>query len=347
VATTNFCLKTPLAANTGYGNDGFALARYLSEAGLDVRLKPTFVGPPLPMGVAMMLVKDLEVEFDYLLHHVDPDQFGLTEGEKRLKAKKILWSMWEFTALEEHQRETMAEKLSAYDLFLAYDEVTAQSIGSYAEQAGVPVKILQGGFSADEWEPDPSARDWNGVFRFCMVGQLHARKNPFAAVKAFREVREKYGEKVELHLKTNVPTLPPQMEDAYPGLKIHYTSWSQSRLKAFYNGCHTYLATSWGEGKNLPALEAQAMGMPVIYSNFGGHRQWGSSDWGWPIGGQIEEHKPGMGSFRVDHDELVAAMCEAVENRFATRLKGEKAQSMVIAQNDWSKVVPRLLSLIS
>jgi glycosyltransferase involved in cell wall biosynthesis len=179
-----------------------------------------------------------------------------------------------------------------------------------------------------------------------MVGQLHMRKNPFAAVRAFKEVRAKYGEQVELHLKTTVPTLPPQMEDAYPGLKIHYTSWSHDQLKSFYAGCHTYLATSWGEGKNLPALEAQAMGVPVIYSNFGGHRQWGTQETGWPIGGTVEEHKPGMGSYRIDHDELVAAMCEAVENRFQTRLKGERAASTVISQNDWSKVVPRLLALL-
>lgn len=344
--TTTLLLKTPLAANTGYGHDGFSLARYLSEAGVDVRLKPTFTGPPLPMGVAMMLVKDLEVPFDYLLHHVDPDQAGLSEGERRHKAKKIYWTMWEFTQLEEHQRRDMAEKLSHYDLLLAYDEVTAQAFKPYAEEAGTPMKVLQGGFSSEEWKYDSRERDWNGVFRFCMVGQLHMRKNPFAAVRAFKEVRAKYGEQVELHLKTTVPTLPPQMEDAYPGLKIHYTSWSHDQLKSFYAGCHTYLATSWGEGKNLPALEAQAMGVPVIYSNFGGHRQWGTQETGWPIGGTVEEHKPGMGSYRIDHDELVAAMCEAVENRFQTRLKGERAASTVISQNDWSKVVPRLLALL-
>lgn len=338
-------LKIPLTYNTGYGNDGFSLSRALHQAGLDVRLLPTSVLPPLPMGVAQLLVKPLDVDVDYLIHHVDPESLGLTDGEKRSPSKKIAWSMWEFTGLTKAISEDFAERLDGYDLLLAYDTVSAEAFRPYAEKAGVPIKILQGGFWAEDWQWDARERNWDGPFRFGMVGVLNERKNPFAAIKAFEEVHEEFPD-TELHLKNIVQTLHPALEQRYPGLKIHYELWPQERLKEFYKTLHTYVAPSWGEGKNLPALESQAMGLPVIYSDFGGHRQWGSSDYGWPVCGTLEEHLPGMGSIRVDHDALVAAMKEAVRNRSETRNKGMVASRTIPSLCDWSGVVQRLLQII-
>lgn len=338
-------LKVPMAANTGYGNDGFALARAFHQAGLDVRLFPTAVVPPVPMGVAQLLVKPLDVEFDYLIHHVDPKAMGLTDGEKKIAGKKIAWSMWEFTNLAPEIAETFTKQLDGYDLLLAYDEISAQAFRPHAEEAGVEMRILQGGYWSEDWEYDIRDRDWGGTFRFCMVGQLHQRKNPFAAVRAFEEVHAEFPD-TELHLKTTMRTLHPAMMDRYSGLKIHYALWSEKRLKEFYGQCHTYVASSWGEGKNLPALEAQTMGVPVIYSDFGGHRQWGSSDIGWPVGGEIVEHVPTLGSIRVDHDALVAAMKEAVRDRHATKRKGELASRMIPSMCDWQVVIRRLLTMV-
>lgn len=335
-------LKTPMSANTGYGNDGFSLARAFHQAGLDVRLLPTAVVPPVPMGVAQLMVKGLDVEFDYFIHHVDPKHIGLTEGEKRLPAKKIAWSMWEFENLAPEIADTFAKQLEGYDLLLAYDEVSAMAFRPHAEEAGVELRILQGGYWSEDWEYDIRQRDWTGPFRFCMVGQLHARKNPFAAVEAFDVIRQEFPH-AELHLKTTVQTLHPKMEERYPGLKIHFGVWPEKQLKEFYSQCHTYVASSWGEGKNLPALESQTMGIPTIYSDFGGHRQWGSSETGWPVKGTIAEHVPTQASFRIDHEALVQAMREAISDPVATKRKGEIASRLIPAMCDWNVVVRKLL----
>lgn len=336
-------LKTPLVANTGYGNDGFALARAFHEVGLDVRLAPTSVVPPVPMGAASLLVKALDVDFDYLIHHVPPFDLGLSDGEKRLPARKIAWSMWEFTTYPDDAGD-FVDRLEGYDLFLAYDEVSAQAFSPYCEKAGVEIKILQGGIWCDEWAFDPRQRDWSGTFRFGIVGQLGPRKNPWAAIAAFREVHEEFPD-TELHLKTTVRALHPAIAETNPGVFIHYAVWSQQRLKEFYKTLHTYVAPSWGEGKNLPALEAQLMGIPAIYSDFGGHRQWGSSETGWPVSGVLAEHVLGQASMRVDHDALVAAMKEAVRDRARTRMKGEQAAQLIPSMCDWTNVVKRLLAL--
>lgn len=335
-------LKIPLSAATGYGHDGFSLSRALTVAGLDVRLLPTDVTPPLPMPVAQLLVKDLNIDFDYLIHHVDPNSLGLTEGEKRLPAKKIAWTMWEYTGFPPEISENLSEKLRGYDLLFVYDEVSAGALQPYADAAGVPLRILQGGYWADEWKVPQAERDWSAPFRFCMVGQLGPRKNPHVAIKAFEDVRKEHPT-AELHLKTNVRTLHPAMEEHNPGLKIHYTLWTPAQLQAFYLSSHCYVAPSWGEGKNLPALEAMTSGIPAIYSDIGGHRQWGTSDVGWPVGGVMAEHAPGLGSLRVDQKALTEAMLKAVGDREATRRKGEVAAALIPAMCDWSVVVRKLL----
>lgn len=338
-------LKSPLAANTGYGSDGFCLARSIHQAGFDLRLLPTSVIPPIPMGVAQMLVKPLDVDPDFFIHHIDPQQIGLTDGEKRIKGKKVAWTMWEFTELTEVLKEDMAERLDGYDTLVVYDEISRQALEPYAKEAGVEVKVLQGGLWAEDWEFDLRERDWDGPFRFCMVGQLHLRKNPFAAIAAMEEVYEKFPD-TELHLKTTVRSLHPAMMDTRPWLKIHYELWSEKQIKDFYKQMHCYVAPSWGEGKNLPALEAQTMGIPVIYSDFGGHKQWGPFGSGWPVGGKLEAHEENMLSMRVDHDELVAAMLDAAGNRSETRRRGEAASRAIPPMSDWNAVMRRFFSII-
>lgn len=338
-------LNTPLSAGSGYGHDGFALTRSFHQAGLDVRLLPSSVVPPIPMGVAQMLVKDLDVDYDFFVQHIDPENIGLNDGQKRLRAKKIAWSMWEFTSLSPHIAETFTKQLEGFDLLLAYDEVSKQAFAPHAEEAGVEIQILQGGYWSEDWEYDNRQRDWDGTFRFVMAGQLHARKNPFAAVAAFKEVHEEFPD-TELHLKTNIQTLHPRMEEVYPGLKIHYDVWPHEKMKEFYANAHCYVAPSWGEGKNLPALESATMGVPSIYSDFGGHRQWGSTDIGWPVGGELAENVPGMFSMRVDHEALVAAMKEACRNRSLTKHKGEQAARQIPAMCDWSVVTRRFLDKV-
>ena len=341
-------LKTPLHAYTGYGNDGFALTRAFAQFGLDVRLSPTSVEPPLPMGVATMLVKAPEPDYNYMVHHIDPMSLGLTDGLKRLTAKKIAWSMWEFTKLAPEIAETMTERLEGYDLLVAYDEVSAEAFEPHATEAGVSMKVLQGGYWSEDWKTEKlTLRDpYDETFRFIMAGQLHQRKNPYAAINAFNRLRAE-GLDVELHLKTNIRFLHPAMEERYPGLKIFYDSWSHEQMREFYAGAHCYVAPSWGEGKNLPALESATMGVPSIYSDFGGHRQWGSSEWGWPIKGTLACHDGlDMPSFRVDEDALYEAMKEAATNRSLTQEKGRMASMLIPAQCDWMNVIRRFMDLV-
>lgn len=339
--------KTSLTANTGYGNDGFALAAAMSQNGFDVRLAPSSVVPPIPYEVALMLVKPLDSDFDLVLHHVDPANLGLKDGEERIKGKKIAWTMWEFTDFPEPIARDLSERLRTYDELWVYDEMSKQAFEPYADAAGIRTRLIQGGYSAKDWKMDQRMRDWTGTFRFVMLGQLHARKNPMAAIKAFEQVHSRFPE-TELHLKTTVRGLHPGLMEACPGLHIYYDIWTPAQVKDLYAHSHCYVAPSWGEGKNLPALEAQTTGIPAIYSDIGGHRMWGSKEWGWPIPGTLQPaYEDGLVSFRIDAGALTEAMMEAVENRSLTRQKGALASRMIPAQCDWERVVTRMKDMLN
>ena len=337
--------KTAYNPFTGYGKDGLDLTRALMDADHYVSLSPEQVMPPLSEFHALMLTRPIEPPYDVLIHHTWPDAVGLSPGEMRSADIKVLWTMWEFTGYAddpEHINGPMAERLKCYDIVLGYDDVTLQALKPYLSENALVAK-LQGGYWSDDWAQDVD-RDWTGVFRFGMAGALHQRKNPFAAVQAFDKLKQEHGDgfNAELWLKTVSKTLHPAMEERYPGLKIFYEVWPEDQMRKFYQQLHAYVAPSWGEGKNLPALEAQSSGIPAIVSDFGGHKEWARSDWAYLIPGQIEEHQPGMGSWRVDVDALAELMWRVYTRRDEARRKGELAKRMIPSLCDWSKVVEHL-----
>lgn len=343
-------LKTPINPTTGYGNDGIALAQELHEIGAELHLEPLWVGIPLPGDVAALFTRERPDNFAVAINHVDPEQLLCPPGLQLAARKTVAWSMWEFTSFQgEKFVSDLVERLAAFDLVLVYDDVSRQAFEPYIDEPE-RLKILQGGYNSDLWRPaqEDRERDWNGTFRYGMVGNLTQRKNPFAAIRAFNALKEEHGTAfdAELHLKTVSRTLHPAMEQAYPGLKIHFDQWTRKQLKNFYLSINCLLAPSWGEGKNLPALEAQTTGCPVIASKFGGHLQWASEDWNYLVNGPLEEHVLGQKSMRVDEDELKAAMWRAYSNRAEAREKGLLASRMIPQQCDWSNVVERLSFLI-
>lgn len=336
-------LKTALTPHSGYGSDGIYLVRALSQLGFEVYLRPLNVSPPLPVDVAMHLTRAPEAPFDYLLHHTDPDQLGLTRQEHASSKIRVAWSMWEFLGVGDMaERATLSKRLADYTNLLCYDDVSQETLGGQAPDS-VKVEKLQGGYWSEDWAGDPAEREWVGTFHYAMVGALNLRKNPFAAINAFKALKDEHGEAfdAELHLKTTV-ALPQQMEEWCPGLKIHSQLWPQEVLKKFYGQVNLLLAPSWGEGKNLPALEAMSSGCPVAATDFGGHHEWISTDWAYPLNFTLEAHVPDMRSARVDEAQLKDVMWSAYTDRHRAKVKGELAAQTIPAMMDWMQVAERL-----
>lgn len=345
-------LKAAFDTASGYGNDGCGLAKALDDLGVDVMLFPCGVAPPIPLEVAKLLTKPYEMPFDATVVHVDPLNLNVDKGTRRVSHTVIGWSMWEWEPQAETHLGIIAKgagnirkNLKEFDLLLSYDSVSEKAIMSRAPK-DLPHKILQGGYWSDRWEFNPH-RDWSGTFKFIMVGQLHSRKQPFAAIRSFNKLKQKHGDAfdAELHLKTNVLGLHPAIEDAYDGIKIHYRVWSHEEMQEFYDSAHCLLAPSKGEGKNVPALEAQTTGIPVIASNFGGHTVWLNEDYSYPLDIERVEDDGGICA-KVDEDKMADLMWQVYSNREEAKRKGEIAARTIPAMCDWSQVAKKLIQVI-
>ncbi len=339
-------VKTPLNPYSGYGNDGIGIVRALLRAGLDVSVDPAFVAPPLPDDIAQLLTRRLEAPYDLLLHHVDPAQMELSPQARRAAATTVAWTMWEYSSLDNLKgRSSLRKRLRQYDVVLGYDAVTTTAIRPYLTTS--TAGTLQGGFWPEDWQP--ITRDWHSPrFGFCMVGQLHQRKDPFVAVQAFQELKEEYPdefEPAELHLKTNVLGLHPAMEQWIPKLRVHYATWPEDVLREFYGAQHVLLAPSRGEGKNMPALEFMSTGGTVIATNWGGHTQWLNREYAYPLDYTlvpIDAGKPNCRNARADKDHLKALMLHTFRNRDEVARKAAAAADTIPVMCHWSAVVERL-----
>lgn len=346
--------KMPLSPYSGYGNDGLGITKTLIARGDDVRLAPTHVQPPWPPSVAQLLEKPLDPPFDVALVHVDPLQMSVTP-EVRLTSKLVVgWTMWEWTGFGNLEKdlsaqqalETFHERYRNFDVIACYDEVTKQALESVLPSTTTLV-VQQGGYEPDYWLGTPP-KDWGSErFGFCMVGQLHARKNPGLAVQAFAELKQEHPEEfepAELHLKSSSHYLNPVLEQAVPKLRVHNATWPEDVLRTFYSKQHCLLSPSWGEGKNMPALEFMSGGGVVIASDWGGHQQWLSSEYAHPLRvtpmADYEDTQTLRAHASLDH--LKELMLHVFRNRAEARQVGDNAAAVVPKMCSWPVVIDKL-----
>ena len=337
-------LKAPIGAFTGYGRDGIGIAQALVKMGHDVTLAPTSCAPPLPTTVAALLTKYPEKPTDLAIHHISPDQLGITDEQNNQSHLSVGWSMWEFFGFGPTRLPAITERLSNYRHVFAYDETTLAAFKEARPEK--PMSILQGGYSPKFWLSE-ALRDWySDELRLCMVGALGPRKDPYVAAEAVSELREE-GLNVTLTMKAAMPCeIHPLFDEVYAskGVKVIRETWTDSQIKKLYENSHVYLSTSWGEGKNLPALEAGTTGCALILSDVGGHRQWATKDYAILVGGQLAAHEEGMTSLRVDKELLKDAIRTVYGDRARLRRMGEQAKMQLPPSMSWEAVMHRLFA---
>lgn len=352
-------LRSPLSPHTGYGNDGLGLCEALVNAGHAVMLVPSAVEVPLPEVVAATLMNPVTVPFDLHLSHIDPGQMESNEMRRRNGRCLIGWTMWEQTTFDNlgtrKAKVKLRRRLRYLDAIACYDAVTKEAFTELGvvrwDGEPMPLVIQQGGFRPEDWplvdrEPFPDR-----PFRFCMVGQLHERKDPFVAIAAYRRMLEMVPEgSIELHLKTTVPGLSKAMEEVYPGLKVYYESWTTEKLRSFYSQMDVLLAPSRGEGKNMPALEFQSTGGVVAATNWGGHTGWLHPAYAYPVSYElrpVDPRWPNCLQARASEDSLLGAMMSAFHARGPELIaKGRGASSMVAQTHSWDAVTQKLLDTL-
>jgi glycosyltransferase involved in cell wall biosynthesis len=360
-------VKSPFSNYSGYGNDGWGLARALHNWGCDVYLQPTWVDVPIPQDLMPLFGKDLRAPFDLLINHWDPSHLFITPEARQCARVAVAWTMWEFaggpgkdgkgvSGLVPHcdGRSTLRKRLRWFDMVLGYDPVSLAALEPYIP-ANVHRGVLQGGFDSATWKY--AERDWDGErLGFIMHGALNDRKCPWTAIQAFNELKFEKGSEFEgatFALHTNIPgKLFPELNVPFEKQKIRIflDAFDRRTLDEFYASAHCLLAPSRGEGKNLPALEFQATGGVVAATNFGGHTMWLSGDYAYPLDFTMApsfEDKPwGAHDARVSVEHLKEVIWHIWTHRAEAKRKGELASRMIPQMCDWSGVAERLFRRI-
>lgn len=352
--TLSISLKVPLSPYIGYGNDGIGIASELVAYGADVHIAPgCLVDSPIPVSVAELFTKEKKQKYDLTIHHLDPDSFSNEIDFETVGGLVVGWTMWEFSNLKNSAGyETLRDRLKPYDVFFAYDPVTAEAL---AEVFDGTILVLQGGFLP---ENNPFVeRDWfnEDHFRFCMVGQLHDRKDPYVAIQAWNELKHELGDKfagAELHLKNSQPgALFERMNEVYAPVKLRVYNeiWDKNTLDQFYAKMHVLLAPSRGEGKNMPALEFQSTGGVVIATNWGGHTQWLNSAYNYPLNyalHPLDHTHPDTLNARADINHLKELILHVFNNREEAKAKGTLAAQVIPALSSWESVIKRMFTML-
>lgn len=339
-------LKGAFNAYTGYGNDLLGIAKALDDMGHDVVPVPRDVIPGFSSQIARLFTKSVQGKYDLLLVHEDPGHLKTTPGMAAKADCIVGWSMWEKTRIDRGDVRGLGRKpLEHMDMLVAYDLVSQEAFQNHYR--GLDVRVLQGGIDASQWKY--VERDWSGTFKFCMLGQLHMRKDPFVAIDAFRELRDDGELKdAELHLKTNVPGLHPAIQSLIPGLYVYCDSWTPAQVRKFVESNHVLLAPSKGEGKNLPALEMQLSGGVAVCTAWGGPVMWQHEDYSPKLGYELVQTAPGMKSQHAaaSKEHLKEIMLDLYTNREKTKRMGEIASQNIRMMCDWPVVVEKFLGLV-
>lgn len=341
-------LRTPVDQFSGYGNDGIGLARALLDRGHDVRLSPSGVNVPLPRDIAMLLTLPVDDKFDVAIHHLEPEKVNLSVSEAALARKNVFWSMWEWQSMASQPwADSFDDRTKFFDRIVAYDFQSAEAFsGTLLSREPDRILSVQGGFSSSLWKPfDGSSSDHlrHANYTFAMNGRLSVRKGVYTAYRAFTMLQEKYGEdfQANLVLQSTAPVFPAEFNPA-ANVYLPVRRMLPDELQKFYWSIDCLLCPSWGEGKNLPALEALASGVPVVLSDIPAHRQWASSNEVTWAPTEEKNLQPGLRGGYVRPEALAEIMWDQYTQRAAERSKAATAALMVRQAMDWSKCVERL-----
>jgi glycosyltransferase involved in cell wall biosynthesis len=260
--------------------------------------------------------------------------------------------MWEYSTLGNLKgKSTFKSRVKNFDALVGYTDVCKGAFEGYSPKK-LPMGVLQGGFNPNLWSY--LERDWHSPrFSFIMNGQLSDRKNPWVAIAAFQELKDEYPEEfepAELHLHNTVPSIPPIIEEAIPKLRLHYQTFSTYEMQEFYRSGHVLLAPSKGEGKNLPALEMLSTGGSVIYTDWGGHRNWGSDLYAYPLKYEMmpigSSRYPDCMWAEADKEDLKRIMLHCFRNREEVKQKGWRGSQFVPEAFSWDAVMDQFFRLL-
>ena len=264
---------------TGWGNSCLTNIIALDSAGVDVVprcIKFKDGQSPVPAKIDE-LEKRSGVGADVCVYHTLPPLYSYNGNLKNIGLYYIETLNFE-DSLWQKYINMMDEAWVASDI---------AKTASFASGVKTPIKIAPCAIDYkiyDKFENDSRIDELEDTFNFCFIGEFTKRKNIQAMMQAFHTEFHP-SEPVNLVIKTNIPGTHPQEtfeianklnNDICNSLKIRKNykqplmltgHVEQKQILSILSHCHAFVAASYGEGWCIPALEAMALGKPVIFNN--------------------------------------------------------------------------------
>lgn len=209
--------------------------------------------------------------FDIIVQHCLPRDYRYIGGSKNigfvaletLNLKNVLW----------------VKKIDMMDLVWVPNKASKECL----VKSGInpdKIKIFHHSFNFDKVSKSENVANVSELqysFNFAFVGEFNKRKNLEALVLAFHNEFNK-NENVNLYIKTNgdpdtISKFCESVKDRmgkcnnYKKEIIVCDYLNESVLLSTLKQCHAFVMPSYGEAWSYPAMEAMAVGLPVIYTD--------------------------------------------------------------------------------
>lgn len=333
---------------SGYGNDAVDMCVALDRIGIEVTPLPISLLPGLPNSFLRLLERDPRGPKDVVVQFSPPGQIRpwRLEGGRR----KVGYTMWERTPFTvgdfegDWSIDGVPQDLTwdGLDLMVVTCPMNVECLRPFFPEPK-PMAVVPCGIEGDDWRVKERPQD--DRMKFLMVGMLAGRKDPFALLDVWRDLKKKRPDfDATLHLHTLCPGLHPSMEKVYPDLTITGKALSREGLQKLYQSAHVYVSTSRGEGNNKPAMEFMATGGTVMATDWGGHQNWLMKDatYALPVSFAQSEGAPEhVIDARVDRKALEARLLHCWENRAEVSRKGMEAAKWIRASHSWDLVAEK------
>ena len=175
---------------------------------------------------------------------------------------------------------------------------------------------------------------------------MNARINQYAKmespnrVKYWRENRSR-----ETSLPSQLDELA-RIEFLQGGPTIQEGALSRAEMRDLYASSDVMVLPTRGEGWGLPIVEAMAMELPVIVTNFSGPTEYLTDSNSYPIGYSMVERHSHMYA-EPDFDQLVSTLRHVFANAKERAAKGKRARQDMVKRFSPSAVVDQMIDRVN
>jgi len=202
-------------------------------------------------------------------------RLGLEDVRDRFNIAMWAWELAEFP-------DAWRPEMAVVDEFWAFSTFVQDCLAAKAEVPVVhmplPVTISPGaGLTRDDFGIP------NHRFAFLLQFDFSAfidRKNPFAAIRAFRKAFPRGGSAATLAIKTNNSERYPEALRALtetvggdPDVVLLHDTFRRDKVMSLMQACDAFVSLHRSEGFGRSLAEAMLMGKPVVATNYSGNTE--------------------------------------------------------------------------